>query len=104
MLYRLCRAGLAPYPDYLRDQLHAGQIAGWLAYAEVEPWGSSWTELLHGILCQTIANSGLTRPDPPAEVTDFMPTKIVEIVEMEPMRIMANAAEWSLLSGHRKPT
>jgi hypothetical protein len=65
-LYRLCLAGHAPHPNYLRKLLNSEEIAGWQAFARIEPFDQEYRELLNGLVCASGSD---------AQPTDFMPSR-----------------------------
>jgi hypothetical protein len=72
MLYRLCLAVGCYHPDHLKRKLTSHQIADWLAYSEIEPFGMAYQELLHGVAVSNIVNSNGAKP--PTRAKDFMPS------------------------------
>jgi len=72
MLFRLCLEVGCFHPDHLKRKLTSRQIADWLAYSEIEPWGMAHQELLHGVAVSNIVNANGVKP--PARAKDFMPS------------------------------
>lgn len=84
--------GAAAHPDELRKRLNARQIAQWIAYSLIEPFGPQHEELLHGIRAAIMANQWRDSGSQPAEATDFMPSYVEP--EMTPEEIARNLAAW----------
>jgi len=64
-----------PHPDHLMQAITGPQLADWLDFYAVEPWGDTRADLRAGIVAAVIANANRDakrRPEPftPA---DFMP-------------------------------
>ena len=75
-LFRLALALGAAHPDDLLDHLDSHQIAEWLAFAQLEPFGERMADYRAGQLCATVANyAGKTRAAGAdmAVPGDFMP-------------------------------
>jgi len=70
-----------------------------LAYSQVEPFGPMHVELLAGILARQITNTSISRPTPPAEAKDFMPS--YREPELTPHQIKTRLR--SLASSHNAP-
>ena len=98
LLFRLCLQLGIPHPRYLLRQLNSRDVAEWIAYANIEPFGAPQDELLHGMRCAIAVNGNPYRRDgePPAEVTDFMPSH--EPVPQSPDSIMSAVREWKELA------
>jgi hypothetical protein len=62
VLYRLCLAGLAPHPRFLKRVLNSRDIADWIAYSRVEPFGPMHDELIGGVIAAEVFNNG-SHPD-----------------------------------------
>jgi hypothetical protein len=88
MLYRLCVAGAEVHPDFLRQKLNARQIAGWIAYYRLEPFGAMHNELLAGVIAAEIYNTSGNHPEGTQLIapSDRMPS--YESPEMTPEEIM----------------
>lgn len=68
--------------------LNASQISEWIAYAELEPFGSSHESSLWGMLCATIANFSqlIVRDGTKRKMfvpTDFVPDFLKKEVVLE---------------------
>ncbi len=98
LLFRLCTLGVggAAHPRELKKRLNAREIAEWIAYERIEPFGSRFLELLHGIQCAVAAEPYRKEGTPPPEPTDFMPT--YEPAPMTPEQMARNLGEWRELS------
>ena len=65
------------HPDYLLDQLDSRQIAEWIAFSRLEPFGERMADIRAGQVCATVANyAGKMRSSdaPLAHPGDFMPS------------------------------
>lgn len=78
-MFRLCRELGFPHPDYLLEYLSGDQVAEWLAYSEVEPFGG-WVWDYHvakilAVISNLIRSFGVKKGDAPVWSTlmDFMP-------------------------------
>jgi len=54
-------------------EMGSRELAEWMAYNEIEPFGEWRADLRAGIVAATIANTGFARPEEPAKASDFMP-------------------------------
>jgi len=73
-VYRLTLALGYPSPDHLLACLTSSQLAGWMAYGALEPFGEYRSELRHGqqmALQANINRDSKQKPDPYAP-GDFM--------------------------------
>jgi len=79
-LFRLCLKLGIPHPDYLRGKINSRQIAEWIAFFNIEPFGTLHEELLAGQICSTVVNSRPFRKEGSNDVlaTDFMPSYVPE--------------------------
>lgn len=82
----------AAHPDELRKRLNSRQIAEWIAYANIEPFGSQHDELLHGIRCALFAAAHRSEGSEPPQITDFMPS--YETPQMTEEEIIRNIRAW----------
>lgn len=87
--------GAASHPDELRKSLTSRQIAEWIAYANIEPFGSQHEELLHGIRCLLFAAANHKEGTEEPRLYDFCPS--IEEPEMTPEEIMRNVKAWKEL-------
>ena len=73
-MYRLSLALGYPHPDHLLAQLTSSQLAGWMAYAAIEPFGEYRHELRHGqqMALQANINRDSKRKHEPYCAADFM--------------------------------
>ena len=73
-LYRLTLELGYPSPDHLLDCLTSSQLAGWMAYAALEPFGEYRSELRHGqqMALQANINRDSKRKPEPYAPADFM--------------------------------
>ena len=71
--YRLCLALGYPHPDILLASLSSAQIAGWMAFYTVEPWGIETEDLRSGIVASTMANCHRDPKRNAYTIKDFMP-------------------------------
>jgi len=63
---------MAAHPDELKERLNAEQIAGWMAFGVVEPYGPSAIERHAAIVAQTVE---ATATKTPRRLTEFMPSQ-----------------------------
>lgn len=64
-----------PHPDHLMQAITGPQLADWLDFYAVEPWGDTRADLRAGIVAAVVANANRDakrRPEPFAP-SDFMP-------------------------------
>lgn len=54
--FRLSLALGCPHPDFLLAQISSRQLAEWMAYYQVEPWGTPEARLGAAMLASTVAN------------------------------------------------
>jgi hypothetical protein len=66
----LCGHGL--HPDELKPRLNGKQIADWLAFDKVEPFGPAAIERLAAIVAHTVE---LNMRKSPRRLTEFMPSE-----------------------------
>lgn len=59
--------------DGLLAELTSRQVAEWLAYAQVEPWGEDRADLRAGIVAATVANAFRRQDSRAFTPQDFMP-------------------------------
>lgn len=97
-LFRLCLALGYRHPRYLVRDLNARDIAEWMAYSLIEPWGAQHDEVLAGIIAAEIFNNTEHRPGTQArKATDYMPSYTPD--PMTEDQIHANLLEWKTLAG-----
>lgn len=87
-MFRLALALGYPHPRYLRRYLTSRDVADWRAFDRVEPFGGRNEELMHGLLCATVANTFSTNSVDPYR---FMPH--IDGPVMSPGQILANIRE-----------
>ena len=87
--------GGAAHPDELRKRLSSRQIAEWIAYANIEPFGAPHEELLHGIRCLLFAAANHKDGTQEPTIYDFCPS--LDEPEMTPEQIARNIQEWKAL-------
>jgi hypothetical protein len=61
------------HPDFLLERLTSAQIAEWLAYYAIEPFGYRVDWLRTGVVASTIANASRARRSRKFAPEDFMP-------------------------------
>ena len=59
--------------DGLLAQLSSRQLAEWMAYFRLEPFGERRADLRAGIIASTVANAHRARESRPYRPQDFMP-------------------------------
>lgn len=60
--------------DGLLAELSSQQLAEWLAYFQLEPWGEDRADLRTGIVASTVANANRSpKQKRPYQPDDFMP-------------------------------
>ena len=57
----------------LLERLDARELADWMAYSQIEPFGEERADFRAGIIAAVIANVNRAENAPPAEPEDFMP-------------------------------
>lgn len=63
-----------PDVDGLLDELSSSQLAEWIAFYQLEPWGEERADLRAGIVASTIANVNRSpKRKKPYAPEDFMP-------------------------------
>lgn len=63
-----------PDVDGLLGELSSSQLAEWLAFYQLEPWGEERADLRAGIVASTIANANRSQKQKkPYTPEDFMP-------------------------------
>ena len=89
------------HPDYLLDQLDSRQIAEWIEFARLEPFGERMADIRAGQVCATVANyAGKMRSNdaPLAHPADFMPALAgARRPESNAPTLLADPAEQALL-------
>ena len=50
-----------PHPDYLLSQISSYQLAEWIAYSILEPFGSAREDDRAGVICSAIGNCGFSK-------------------------------------------
>ncbi len=55
------------------DRMSSKELASWMAYHTLEPWGEERADLRNGVLCCLIANLFRKKGKPPFKPEDFMP-------------------------------
>ena len=78
--------------DALLAEMSSRQLAEWIAYYQVEPWGEERADLRAGIVASTIANVNRSpKRTKPYTPHDFMPRfeKEAETAEEKTQRLMA---------------
>lgn len=76
--------------------LNSRDVADWIAYSNIEPFGASHDELLHGMRCALYANSHIRDGEPPPTPSDFMPS--YEPIPQSPEAIMQSVREWKMIA------
>lgn len=71
--FRLCLALGLLHPDYLLNSLTSRQLAEWMAYYAVDPFGDQRGDLQAGIIAATVSNRWRGKNEAPAKPVDFMP-------------------------------
>lgn len=84
--------GGAAHPDELRKRLNSRQIAEWIAYASIEPFGAQHDEVLHGIRCLLFASANRAENSSEPSLYDFCPS--IDEPEMTPEEILRNVRAW----------
>lgn len=72
--------------------MNSRDIADWMAYSLIEPFGPEHDELMLAQIAQYIVNSNLAKGAAPHQITDFMPSHRVE--PMSPEAIARSIKEW----------
>ena len=62
-----------PHPDILLRQLSSNQIAEWMAYSQLEPFGEKEAFWRAGMIASVIANAHKSKKTRPFKPEDFMP-------------------------------
>jgi len=75
-LYRLCLELGYPHPDHLLAQLTSSQLAGWMTYAALEPFGEYAAEVRHGQQMAQYANYNTSSK---SRTKDFQPRDFMNI-------------------------
>jgi hypothetical protein len=83
--FRLCLALGVSHPDTLLRELTAKQLAEWMAFYGIDPFGDQRADLRIGILCATMNNRWRGKNEQPAEPVSFMP--FVRQTEQSPEEI-----------------
>lgn len=71
--FRLSLALGVFHPDYLLTAISSRQLAEWIAFQRLEPFGETRADFRSGIIASTIANVFRGKKQPAAAPTDFMP-------------------------------
>ena len=71
-MFRLCLCGHGVHPDELRDRLNGKQLAEWLAFYKVEPFGPAAIERMLAIVAHTVECNGSKSP---RRLREFMPSE-----------------------------
>lgn len=74
-MFRLALALGFPHPDFLSKVLNSRQVAEWMAYASIEPFGERNRDLSIGILTSYLVNINrdTKKRKTPFPASDFMP-------------------------------
>lgn len=85
------------------SEMSSAQLAEWMAYEQIEPWGESRADLRLGIMASTVANIFRGKDKKRAyKLTDFMPSFEPYDEERERARILEKAkAIFKRFSGGR---
>lgn len=73
LLHRLCAALGVLHPDHLQAQLTNPQIADWIAYQKLEPFGPHMDAWYHARLLADLRNYSQMSRKRDWKVADFMP-------------------------------
>lgn len=58
----------------LRESMSSKELTEWIAYYDIDPFGSERSDLNSAIIAQTIANTNRGQNQAPYDVKDFMPS------------------------------
>jgi len=83
-----------PKPQRLLEKLTAAELAEWMAYYEIEPWGEERADIRQAITSALIANQYRGKNQRPYKVQDFLavpqpdrqsklPAKEMSVAEMK---------------------
>lgn len=70
------------------------QLAGWMAYYQVEPWGSDWEDLQFGDLKATVINMTPGRRGEARSASDERMNK--------PLVVMSEQEIWQQIQEHKR--
>ena len=85
--------------DRMLSEISSRDLAEWMAFSRLEPWGEERADLRMGIIASTIANANRGKGQKPYKVQDFLPSFEQETEEAAQARLMAKAM--SALGGRR---
>lgn len=71
--FRLCLFLGVMHPDYLLPQLTSRQIAEWMAYFQLKPFGQDHTDFLIAQLTTEFTNRNRGKNEKQYKVADFLP-------------------------------
>ena len=96
-MFRLCLALGVVHPDHLRHVLSARQVAGWMAYATIEPFGELQADYRAGVVASITANSTRSsRAQKSYQPGDFFPwLEGEERRQKSPQELYAEIREWA---------
>lgn len=74
-------------------EMSSAQLAEWMAYEKLEPWGESRADLRAGIIASTFANifRNKEKQRKPYNITDFMPSFEPEDEQDQVAKLLAKA-------------
>jgi len=81
-----------PTPRHLLRELNSRDIAEWIAYYSIEPFGSMHDEQIGGVIASTVANCNRAKGQSAFSYTEFMPN--YEPEEMTSEEMQANYHAW----------
>ncbi|MBU3694793.1 MAG: hypothetical protein FGM40_08205 [Rhodocyclaceae bacterium] len=56
----------------LLETIDSAELAEWLAYDQIEPFGPQREDLRAGLICSTVANHSMSPPRRPRRPSDYM--------------------------------
>lgn len=59
--------------EKLLAEITSKELAEWMAFEKIEPWGETRADLRAGIIASTVANRLRGKREPARKVTEFMP-------------------------------
>ena len=77
-LFKLCLAFGIPHPRYLMQHLTSRDVAEWMAYNQLEPFGEWAAFWRSGLIASILANIYRSRNAKEATPKDFMPPDPME--------------------------
>ena len=92
LLRRLCLEIGYPTPRHLLRELNSRDIADWIAYYSIEPFGPMHREQIGGVIASTVANCNRAKGQQAFAYTEFMPNYVAP--EMTPEEMKANLQAW----------